>query len=102
MLHSWDALESLISLRVVQEAIVGGWNAPFIGTAHTTLARNIQGMFKEAMYYWPNRKYMTHASLTQSSGSGKSRLLDKVAETIFTIPFNVRDASDAGSECSKT
>ena len=45
-----------------------------------------------------NRKYVNHACMIQSSGSGKSRLVDMVAETIFTIPFNVREARDAASE----
>ena len=36
-------------------------------------------------------KYMSHVSIIQSSGSGKSRLVDEVAKDIFTIPFNIRD-----------
>ena len=77
-------------------AVVDGWNTPFIGTAHVALARNIQDMFRKAIRDLYNRKYMTHVCVTQSSGSGKSRLVDKVAETIFTIPFNVREpAPDA-------
>ena len=53
-------------------------------------------MFRKAIRDLYNREYMTHVCVTQSSGSGKSRLVDKVAETIFTIPFNVREpAPDA-------
>ncbi|KAI1787021.1 hypothetical protein LXA43DRAFT_1098697 [Ganoderma leucocontextum] len=85
---------SLISSQV-PKAVVQGWNTPFIGTAHMALARNIQEMFKKAIDDSPDRKHMTHASIIQSSGSGKSRLVDKVAETIFTIPFNIRDQRDA-------
>ncbi|KAI1782186.1 hypothetical protein LXA43DRAFT_1187824 [Ganoderma leucocontextum] len=36
-------------------------------------------------------KYMAHVSIVQSSGSGKSRLVDEVAKKIFTIPFNIRE-----------
>ena len=46
-------------------------------------------------------KYRTHASMIQSSGSGKSRLIDMVAETIFTIPFNIREARGDATRASE-
>ena len=42
--------------------------------------------------------YMGHTSIVQSSGSGKSRLVDEVAKSIFTIPFNIRARQDDASE----
>ncbi|PIL27971.1 hypothetical protein GSI_09915 [Ganoderma sinense ZZ0214-1] len=95
-----QAVAELSSMPPISlQAIVGGWNTPFIGTAHMTLARNIREMYQKVHRESTDRKYMTHASMVQSSGSGKSRLIDMVSETIFTIPFNVRDpgARDAAS-----
>ena len=81
-------------------AIIEGWNSRFIGTAHVALATNIRKIYDDAINDLRNHKYTTHVSIIQSSGSGKSRLVDKVAETIFTIPFNIREARDADSELS--
>ena len=46
----------------------------------------------------PEWNYMGHTSIVQSSGSGKSRLVDEVAKSIFTIPFNIRARQDDASE----
>ncbi|KAI0730732.1 hypothetical protein C8Q76DRAFT_337368 [Earliella scabrosa] len=40
-------------------------------------------------------QYVGHAAIIQSSGSGKSRLVDEVAKDIFTVPFNIRDVDDS-------
>ena len=36
----------------------------------------------------------TAVELIQSSGTGKSRMVDEQANLVFTIPFNVRDPTD--------
>jgi ABC-type Fe3+/spermidine/putrescine transport system ATPase subunit len=41
--------------------------------------------------------YMNQVSIIQSSGSGKSRLVDQVAQRIFTIPINLRDPKESES-----
>jgi hypothetical protein len=41
---------------------------------------------------------MKQMSIIQSSGSGKSRLVDEVARHIFTIPFNLRPKSETQRE----
>ena len=46
----------------------------------------------------PEWQYVGHTSIVQSSGSGKSRLVDEVAKSIFTIPFNIRARQDDASE----
>ena len=45
-----------------------------------------------------DRKYMSHTSIVQSSGSCKSRLVDEVAKDVSTVPFKIREARDATSE----
>ena len=46
----------------------------------------------------PEWQYVGHTSIVQSSGSGKSRLVDEMAKSIFTIPFNIRARQDDASE----
>jgi hypothetical protein len=41
---------------------------------------------------------MKQMSIIQSSGSGKSRLVDEAARHIFTIPFNLRPKSETQRE----
>jgi hypothetical protein len=38
--------------------------------------------------------YSNVVSIIQSSGTGKSRMVDQLAPSVFTIPFNIRSASD--------
>ena len=42
----------------------------------------------------PLSRVYGHASMIQSSGSGKSRLVDEVAKKVFAIPFNLREQCD--------
>ena len=42
--------------------------------------------------------YKSHAAIIQSSGSGKSRMVDEVSKLIFTIPFNIREAHESAHE----
>ena len=84
-------------------AIIDGWHAPFIGTSHKALAYNLQDMYHTSIKptkEFVDRRHMSHTSIIQSSGSGKSRLVDEIAKDIFTIPFNVREARDAACELS--
>lgn len=39
--------------------------------------------------------YSNSAAIIQSSGSGKSRMVDKLAELVFTVPFNVRQTAES-------
>ena len=82
----------------VQEA----WTAPFIGNHHHVIAGFLRDMYRRSLS--PNtdaadQKYLAHTTIIQSSGSGKSRLVDEIAKTIFTIPFNIRDKSEDKREC---
>ncbi|PBK68245.1 hypothetical protein ARMSODRAFT_976087 [Armillaria solidipes] len=40
--------------------------------------------------------YMAFMSITQSSGMGKSRLIDEFSKTHFVIPLNLRDPPSTG------
>lgn len=41
--------------------------------------------------------YANIGSIIQSSGTGKSRLVDEVAKTVFTFPFNVRNPEEVSA-----
>ena len=38
--------------------------------------------------------YSNVVSIVQSSGTGKSRMVDQLARSVFTIPFNIRSVKD--------
>jgi hypothetical protein len=42
--------------------------------------------------------YMNQVSIVQSSGYGKSRMMDQMATVVFTIPFNLRSDKDTSRE----
>jgi nicotinamide riboside kinase len=45
----------------------------------------------------PTQAYANMMTIIQSSGTGKSRLVDKLAEAVFTLPFNLRNPEE--DEC---
>jgi hypothetical protein len=47
-----------------------------------------------------DRVYARVLPVVQSSGTGKSRLLDEVAKTTFTFPLCLRPPEDNGMHCS--
>jgi hypothetical protein len=38
--------------------------------------------------------YSSVVSVIQSSGTGKSRMIDQLARSVLAIPFNIRSAND--------
>lgn len=46
----------------------------------------------------PEFAYMNQVSIVQSSGYGKSRMMDQMATMVFTIPFNLRSDKDTSRE----
>lgn len=45
---------------------------------------------------WETPVYARYVTLAQSSGTGKSRLVDEVAKQVLVIPFNLREAGIRG------
>jgi len=43
--------------------------------------------------------YGNMMTIIQSSGTGKSRMVDQLARIVFTLPFNIRDPSDSIRRC---
>ena len=42
----------------------------------------------------PQNPYANMMTIIQSSGTGKSRMVDQLARVVFTLPFNIRDPQD--------
>ncbi|KAF8556479.1 hypothetical protein OG21DRAFT_1483095 [Imleria badia] len=65
-----------------QQAVEAAWNVPYVGKHHILLFNNING----AMGSDP---YLNIGAMIQSSGTGKSRMMDEQAKLVFTLPINI-------------
>jgi hypothetical protein len=72
-------------------AIVDSWLAPFVGgEALDALLKHVDREINKEGAYAP------FCSIVQSSGMGKSRLLDELSKTSFLIPINLRESASIG------
>jgi len=69
-------------------AIVRAWDVPFEGDAADYLLRTIPIYLKEGR--------RLHANIVNSSGTGKSRMVDEVAKKIITVPMCLRENGNRG------
>ncbi|KAH9949216.1 hypothetical protein B0H21DRAFT_820225 [Amylocystis lapponica] len=67
-----------------KQAIEKAWNIQYQDQIHIHLYEAINKMPR-------NLAYQSMAAIVQSSGTGKSRLVDEQAKLVFTLPFNLRD-----------
>ncbi len=72
--------------------LVDSWNAAFHGSAAQVLLQTI-------CTYLDTRKdvYARYSSLTNSSGTGKSRMVDEVGANVVTISMCLREEGATGS-----
>ncbi|KAK7444292.1 hypothetical protein VKT23_015303 [Stygiomarasmius scandens] len=81
-------------------ANVAGWSRNFVGDHHHLLLQNITKMHARKVELLKLRKdqtdyrHLNQAALIQSSGSGKSRMVDELAKLIPAIPINLRSEAD--------
>ena len=73
-------------------AIEGAWTSPFRGIGAELFRLGLYQMNKDR----GKKLYANFVPIIQSSGMGKSRLVDETAKLIFTIPFCLRSESDGG------
>ena len=64
------------------------WTGMYVGKEHEVLLRNINKMTR-------GKPYSNSVLLNQSSGTGKSRLVDEQGKLVFTLPFNIRPQTDS-------
>lgn len=68
-------------------ATVKSWAIPYHGDAHQVLRVAIKKMEEERNI---EHAYANMVSIIQSSGTGKSRMVDQLATVEFVFPFNLR------------
>ncbi|QRV85662.1 hypothetical protein RhiJN_13680 [Ceratobasidium sp. AG-Ba] len=68
-----------------EEATIKAWNIPYIGEAARVLRSNLDQMNSERRA----DDYANYVPIVQSSGTGKSRAVDELAQQVFTIPFRL-------------
>jgi hypothetical protein len=68
--------------------MIRAWDTPFEGDAANILLATIP------MYLEKGRRL--HANIVNSSGTGKSRMVDEVAKKIITVPMCLREDGSRG------
>lgn len=86
----WSVSTSHRAILIPASVLTSAWNVPFAGKCNDLLWLNIQKMDKERSQNNEDNHYVNYVSIIQSSGSGKSRMVDEVAKRVFTLPFNLR------------
>ncbi|KAH8116528.1 hypothetical protein DFH11DRAFT_1742176 [Phellopilus nigrolimitatus] len=70
-----------------------GWNREFVGTMDKALWVHIKECFDE---FSLDKKYANFCPIIQSSGTGKSRVVDQLGRTHFILPICLRDPKTTG------
>ncbi len=83
----WCDIISLLP-SVVERA----WTVNFVGNLDA-LEQHVERQMKTS------GEYMRTCSIVQSSGAGKSRLMDELAKHHFLIPINLRADGSTGMSC---
>jgi hypothetical protein len=72
-------------------ASVNAWSGEFKGKAAKVLLQTISNYLAKA-----RTPYTRHAPIVNSSGTGKSRMVDELATQIITVPMCLREAGTQG------
>ena len=70
---------------------------PYVGGAANALWRHV-----EQHHQSHSGTYAHYTSMVQSSGMGKSRMVDEIAKKHFVIPINLRDPNEQGVVLSES
>ncbi|KAG5650692.1 hypothetical protein H0H81_011366 [Sphagnurus paluster] len=74
-----------------EKAIELSWKCDFVGDAKDALMTHVRRYYEATALY-----YGRFLPIVQSSGMGKSRLVDELGKTYFTIPINLREGNSKG------
>ena len=69
------------------------WKRDYIGFCHAVMLRGINDLERST-------SFTNSIALIQSSGCGKSRMVDEMAKLVFTIPINIRNPREGEHERS--
>ncbi|EKM76112.1 hypothetical protein AGABI1DRAFT_131627 [Agaricus bisporus var. burnettii JB137-S8] len=78
------------ALSDVPSSVKNAWNLDYVGKTDKLLREAISSMYRKSS----EKPYSNFCPIIQGSGTGKSRLVDKLAESVFTIPITLRPESD--------
>lgn len=74
------------------------WKTQYIGGAHALLRSAVHTMNRTRLAGLESGgrppPYSNYVPIIQSSGMGKSRTVDEMAKSVFTLPFNLRSNQD--------
>lgn len=73
-------------------ATAQSWQAPYKGGGANLLLESIEDFLNPA-----REAYSNHTVVVNSSGTGKSRMVDELARTIITIPMCLRSPDTQGT-----
>jgi hypothetical protein len=74
-------------------ALILEWKRPFLGSSVDVLRKLL---LDEEMAFQEDQYYAKVMPIIQSSGTGKSRLLDEMSKEFLTISFTLRGLKDYG------
>ena len=78
-------------LQTVLTAVHKAWSKKWLGDSDALLANLMDHLREEPAQ--PSKEPYNHSiAIIQSSGMGKSRLVDSIAERKFCFPFNIRES----------
>jgi hypothetical protein len=83
-------------LLTTSTAPEAAWKAEYQGEGHTALLDFISRAVARI-----SSMFVRYAVLVQSSGTGKSRLVDEVSKTVFTIPLVLRREDAEGTSSAR-
>jgi hypothetical protein len=72
-------------------ATLESWKEGYVGAAHKVLYNSISTQFQAG-----NRTYARYQAVVQSSGMGKSRMIDELSKDHLVIPINLRPPGSTG------
>lgn len=72
-------------------AIVRAWGYPFRGRAAEVLLSTLSSFLNKS-----RSVHTQHVHFVNSSGTGKSRMMDEVAKTVITVPMCLREVGNQG------
>lgn len=78
----------------VGTATVRAWDGPYMGTAHDCLYNAMHKHQKN------ETAYGRILSIVQSSGTGKSRMVDELSKKHLVVPINLRPIDENGESTS--
>ncbi|KAF9505309.1 hypothetical protein BS47DRAFT_1385996 [Hydnum rufescens UP504] len=87
ILQEWEPLPSRDRGR---SATHNAWSAPYIGSSHRVLWEKIMEIKTRRLGGWGWYSYVL--PVTQSSGTGKSRMIDELSKEHLVIPIVLRDS----------